>query len=384
MHRGVIVPLLAAICATAQVAAPLSSPRAPSIRFVFTSDAHYGLTRPAFRGGTGVDAHVVNSAMIGVINRLGPLDFIVEGGDVANRAEETAAGPIQSAADSWSQFRADYIEGLTATTLAGKTAPLYLVPGNHDVSNAIGFYKPMRPPVDKSGLVDMYNRMMAPGRLKTPATYDYAHDRVLYSHTLGGVHFVFLTIWPDSAARAWLEHDLEHVGRSTPVVVFTHDQPEAQAKHFSNPNGRHDINATDRFENLLDDRLADGTTIDAPTLVEQRDLERFLARHPNITAYFHGNSNWNEFYDWTGPDHLVRLHVFRVDSPMKGAVSGDDERRLSFHLATIDTAAHTLTVRECLWNERPDDRSHDCGHGESRTVDLLPSRARESARPGTR
>ena len=368
----------------AQAAAPLSGARAPSIRFVFTSDAHYGLTRPAFRGGTNVGAHVVNAAMVAAINCLGPLDFVVEGGDVASREEETQAGAIQSAADSWNQFRADYFDGLTAKTGDGRSAPLYVVPGNHDVSNAIGFYKPMRPLIDKTALVEIYNRMMNPARPKTPAHYDYASGRVLYSHTISGVHFVFITIWPDSATRAWLERDLTRVDRTTPVVIFTHDQPEAQAKHFTNPNGTHDINATDRFENLLDDRLADGATIDAPTLVEQRDLERFLARHHNVTAYFHGNSNWNEFYDWTGPEHLVRLHAFRVDSPMKGAVSGDDESRLSFHIATIDTAAHTLTVRECLWNERPDDRSDVCGQGDSRTVDLAPPHAQESARPGTR
>jgi hypothetical protein len=38
---------------------------------------------------------------------------------------------------------------------------------------------------------------------------------------------------------------------------------------------------------------------------------------------------------------------------MKGAVSADDETRLSFHVASIDTATHTLTVRECLWNADP-------------------------------
>jgi hypothetical protein len=58
-----------------------------------------------------VDAHVVNQAMVGRINTLadtrfpsdgglmageivGPVDFLVEGGDVANRSEVTGtAGP---------------------------------------------------------------------------------------------------------------------------------------------------------------------------------------------------------------------------------------------------------------------------------------------------
>ena len=55
---------------------------------------------------------------------------------------------------------------------------------------------------------------------------------------------MFMTVWPDSTARAWLETDLRFIDRTMPVVVFTHDQPEAQAKHFTNPNGTHDINAS--------------------------------------------------------------------------------------------------------------------------------------------
>jgi hypothetical protein len=163
-----------------------------------------------------------------------------------------------------------------------------------------------------------------------------------------------------------------------------HDQPEAQAKHFTNPNGRHDINARDKFENLLADPLADGTTVDAPTTIEQHALETFLARHRNITAYFHGNSNWNEFYDWRGPEHLATLHTFRADSPMKGSQSADDESRLSFHVATIDAATHALTVRECLWNVRLDDPAAPCVWGDTRTVDLAPPHGHDSGGPGTR
>jgi len=66
--------------------------------------------------------------------------------------------------------------------------------------------------------------------------------------------------------------------------------------------------------------------------------------------------------------HTVNLHVFRVDSPMKGAVSADDEARLSFQVASIDTASWTLTVRECLWNAEAGDAAP--AWGESRTVSV--------------
>src|SRR5450432_2673761 len=69
----------------------------------------------------------------------------------------------------------------------------------------------------------------------------------------------------------------------------------------------------------------------------QRELAAFVKAHPNIKAYFHGHNNGNEFYDWRGVDSDVTLPTFRVDSPMKGAVSGNDETKLSFQLVSIDT-----------------------------------------------
>ena len=320
------------------------------VRFVFTSDAHYGLTRRTFRGKSDVSAHEVNAALVSDLNSLaadGPIDFVAEGGDVANRAEVDEH--VQAPSISWAQFKGDYIEHLKLRTESGTPTPVYVVPGNHDASNAIGFYKAMRPASDKTPMVEIYNLMMAPAA-RTTATYEYSTDRVLTSRDVGGVHCVFLTVWPDSIGRAWLAHDLEHVGASTPVVIFTHDQPDAQSKHFTNPNGTHDINAVDRFENLLSDTFADGKTIDVDDVIEQTAWEDFVRLHPNITAYFHGNSNWNEFYVWSGPHRSVALQTFRVDSPMKGKFSEGDERRLSYQVGTIDTQTMKMTVRERLWN----------------------------------
>jgi 3',5'-cyclic AMP phosphodiesterase CpdA len=150
------------------------------IEFLFTSDAHYGLTRAAFQGRINVDSHLVNAAMIGKMNALarvrlpedggvkagglvGPIDFVAEGGDIANREESTGGpggnggGSIQPAAVSWAQFRADYIDGLTLTDQAGEKSALFIVPGNHDVTNAVGFYKKMTPLIDKAAMVEIYN-----------------------------------------------------------------------------------------------------------------------------------------------------------------------------------------------------------------------------------
>jgi Calcineurin-like phosphoesterase len=362
-----------AACACAQAANVLAfraQAPPPEVQFVFTSDAHYGLSKGSFRSASNVSAHIVNMALVAKVNTLptarfpddgglragqpvGALDFVVEGGDVTNREEGIGPSAIQSAAVSWSQFVADYFDGLTVKDHAGQRAPLYVVPGNHEASNAVGFYKPMTPAIDKTPMVEIFNRMVAPATPKNTVTFDYARDKIVHSQDVGGIHFIFLQVWADSAGRAWMERDLSAVSDRTPVVVFVHDQPDAEAKHFINPNRAHGINTVDKFENLLSDTFADGRTVDMPSTIEQAAFERFLARHRNITAYFHGNSNWNQFYEWTGPTNRIRLHTFRVDSPMKGAVSSRDERTLSFHVATIETATLKMTVRECLWNQGP-------------------------------
>jgi hypothetical protein len=368
--------------------APLRA-EAHLLQFLFTSDAHYGLTRAAFRGAHDVEAHVVNAALVAAMNRLpgdqfphdgglkdrqpvGPIDFVAQAGDIANREENTGETVIQPASVSWARFRADYVDGLTLVDAAGRKSPLFIVPGNHDVSNAIGYYLPMTPAVDKTALAEIYNRMMTPEVPRTDATLEYPRDKVLTSRDIRGIHFMFITIWPDSDVRAWMARDLASVPASTPVFVFAHDQPDCESKHFRNPNGAHDINPTDRFENLLADELADGPTTAVGPVIEQRALEQFLAAHPNITAYFHGNSNWTQFYDWTGPDHTALLHTFRVDSPMKGAASATDETKLSFEIATIDLDARTMTVRECLWNAHPETASGTMTWGASTTVALQP------------
>jgi hypothetical protein len=259
----------------------------------------------------------------------------------------------------------DYIDGLKLHDRAGAGTPLYVVPGNHDVSNAIGSYKPMKPAIDKTALAEIYNLMLRPATLKTMDSFDYPRDKMLVSHDIGGMHFVFITLWPDSSVRAWMENDLKNVSAGTPVILFAHDPPEGDAKHFINPGGKHDMNKTDQYENLLSDPFTDMVT-------ERRSLEAFLLKHPNITAYFHGHNNWNQFYDWTGPDHAFALHTFRVDSPMKGRFSGADETKLSYQIATIDTAARTMTVREVLWNANPNDPNSPIIWGGSTTVALSP------------
>lgn len=356
------------------------------VQMVFTSDAHYGISRQHFRGDSNVTGHAVNAFMIRQINALPNLalpadggvdagkkieaiDYVIHGGDIANRQEI----PIQSATASWAQFATDYIHSLRVKAYNGQPAKLLLIPGNHDITNAIGSAKSMNPLTDPASMVGIYNRMLKPAVPLTDKTYNYAADKVNYSRNIKGFHFQFITLWPDSAERIWMQKDLDTVSKQTPVIIFTHDQPESEAKHFTNPRPPHNMTLENKFENLLAEQYKEGLVApkdEGATAIEQRGFVKFLKAHPNIKAYFHGNSNWNEFYIYHGPDKDVHLNAFRVDSPMKGKYSAHNETLLSFQLISLDASARKLTVRECLWNTMPSDPAQKVVFGKSITVSL--------------
>ncbi len=359
---------------------------AAPVTFVFTSDLHYGLNRGYFRGAANVEARTVNAALIAKINGLpatslpsdgglragqpvGPIAFVAVTGDIANR-QELYPIHIQSATTSWGEFEETFLNRVALKDALGQPASLLLVPGNHDVSNAIGSPSKLLPETDATSMAEIYNLTMHPAVPRTKDTYRYATDKIFYAKDFGGAHCIFITMWPDSVARAWIDNDLKGVPATTPVFVFCHDQPDIEAKHLINPNGSHDINSRDRFENLVSDTCADGTTVDAETKIEQRALAAFLKAHRNIVGYFHGNSNWNEFYTWSGPDGDIALNVFRADSPIKGRDSGKDEAKLSFQVVTFDAELKTLTARECRWDAqgKTDTDATPVAWGASRTV----------------
>lgn len=368
---------------------PFLTDTAAPVQIVFTSDIHYGITRPAFDGDSDVASDIVDSRLVQKINHLptltqpndrgiaagktvGPIDYIMISGDICNRQENGSP----SATASWAQFTKGFLNGITLQDHLGHPTPFLLVAGNHDVSDAIGFYRKMTPATDPASLVGIYNYMLHPPKPLAPNTYKYPGDKINYSRNIAGIHFLFINIWPDSANRIWMENDLTRIASSTPVVIVCHDPPEGDAAHFRNPNGNPTPNPRDRFECLLEETSKD--TQD-PILkdgkpqndrIEQQELVSFLKKHPNIKAWFHGHNNWNEFYTYTGPDNNIHLPTFRVDSPMKGKYSSKDETKLSFQLITIDPATKKLTVRELLWNPNPRDPDANPVWGQSLTLTL--------------
>lgn len=343
--------------ASSSVVVPSSS-SGRVLQFLFTADPHLGLTRD-FRSAQNVSAQAVCKAMLARSKSLS-VDFQVLAGDIGNRAE--ASKGIQSAAVSWTQFATTYLDSAQA--------PWLLLPGNHDVSNAIGHYEPQTPAQDPTILVELYNRMMSPAPPLTNATYQYRTGRIHYSREFMGIHFAFLHIWPDSTELAWLAADLQDVPASRPVLLFAHDPPQVDPAHFTNPNGTHGINSTDAFENLLD-TFQSGTSVNSRAVAEERRFVRFLKAHTNIKAYFHGHSNQNDFSKYQGPDNDIALQVITVDSPMKGDKSAADETQLSFQIVSIDSLSGRMTIRECLWNSQPGKPSSELVWGKTLQIPLF-------------
>lgn len=335
------------------------------IQMALISDLHYGAFRDAFEGEDSVASYKVNNVMLAKLNalpgqllpddggvcggkQLNYIDYLAVTGNITHRQEV----PFQCAADSWRQFSNDYIQRLTTRNRKGDKTSLLLTPGNQDASNCVGYYKPMYPATDATAMVNIFNMMMRPAIPRTTAGYNYETDKINYSLDVDGIHFMFIQLWPDSVNRVWMENDLKQLPASTPVLLFTHVQPKGDARQFTNPNPPHGINIKDHMENLMPEYLKDTTLHDGMPVnqAEQREFAAFVKKHPAIKAYFHGHDNDAEYYIYKGPDSDISLPVFKVDSPVKGKLSGKEEKKLSFSLITIDARSKKMTVRECLWN----------------------------------
>lgn len=381
--------------------------------FMYTSDSHYGIKRAGIFSGYS-NAMQINGALVGVMNTMpavvfpadggvnagqavSAVDFVVNTGDIANRSEGTKPVANVLSASLWDQFNADYLTTLNVKTPAGTRASVYLAPGNHDVSDVVGYYKGNMnwntiaggsgsiSGLDDTTYVKIYNVMMNPATLLTKgaitgADYaitasNYLKRRVVSSKLVNGILYVFVGMWPDATNRPLIDAEIAKAPVNTPVVLFTHDQPDIETKHLMNPSttniGNGAINGMDKFENLVneapDSASSSGTSINA-----QKALTTWLAANKNIVAYFHGNDNYHQAYVWTGqPDGAISLPVFRVDSPMKGTVTGNDAPdgkgdadKLSFQVVSVNSNSKLMTVREYLWKLK--------AWGATSTISLLP------------
>ena len=338
------------------------------LNFIFTSDVHFGLTKEEFRGKQKVPAIEINKAMVQAMNQISAnqndfegIDALIITGDIANRMENG----VQSATKSWNEFKEVFIDSNHMQKANGTKSDLLVVPGNHDMSNAIGFHRPMEPKKDAASMLGIYNLMFQNNQV---SKFDSSLTRIHYSRDIKGVHFIFLSLYPDSAERVWMEKDLAKIPISTPVFLFAHSIPDVEPRFFENPNGIHDINEEDKFENLVPERYKDGRDVKGVTTIEQKEFVEFIKKHSNIKIYFHGHENWTEYYTYSGPEKNIHLTCIRTDSPMKGRISLKDEKKLAFELVSINTNTGMLTVKEVLWNAYLN--SNETGWGQVGTYQL--------------
>ncbi|MGL4292468.1 MAG: lamin tail domain-containing protein [Bacteroidales bacterium] len=347
--------------------------------FIFTSDQHYGIDRD-FRGKKNVDATIVNRAMVAQMNHLDRMvfpnqegvqkgdpvqvNYLIQTGDITSRSEKPG---IPLSAQMMKDFENDYLNGLTLSNVKNERIPVWIAPGNHDLSNAIGHARIPNDKRDKTAMVKIYNEMLQPAVPLTNDTYDPMRDRVNYMREIGGVQFAFVQMWPDRDNRVWIESKIDSL---RPVFLFTHDQPDVEAKHLQDPayKSGEPFAFETRFEYLVGEKADPGTDAKGSTATQQRELVDFLKRNRNIRAYFHGNENYNEFYTYEGPDKDIALPVFRVDSPMKGVFSEENEKLLSFQLVTFDRVRRKMTVREVFWNSTAN-ADAPLTFGDSKTID---------------
>jgi hypothetical protein len=86
------------------------------------------------------------------------------------------------------------------------------------------------------------------------------HVSVLTSRDIGGVHFVFRPSGATASAER-LAGDLTSRNASTYVVIFAHDQPDAQSiNHEPERRARHQRHRSPKY--TLSDTLADSHAID--------------------------------------------------------------------------------------------------------------------------
>ena len=410
------------------------------VNFLYTSDNHYGIIRPIFQGGFNVSAQAVNEAMIAKMNTIpaqtfpadggvaagqtvGQVDFLVTTGDLANRSETNSSITAKNftylgnsvsypgsasyvtpvSAVTWSQFQNDYLGtnntgnragGLLALTNSlGQGIPVFLSPGNHDISDALGMTDKINAAnVDATSYVQIYNRM-TPYSGKAPITNgafsaaSYTNLLVNYSFDIGGVHVMSVNMFPDKNVLNWMSADIANVPSSTPVLVFCHaplNMAAGETKIFGNPATPTSTAAGDIPFTLSG---VDGASSYVDMNAAKQYVADWLMTHPNVRGLLSGHDNFNGSTNWNGQDPNGTLiasrdavwsgvPLFRVDSPMKGDISGTSatdkigvETNLSFQVYSFDLATRRLTEREYLYDSTGNPATSGAW-GQSTTVDL--------------
>lgn len=153
------------------------------VQFLFTSDLHFGLVKEKFQAKQQVSAYDVNLAMVKVMNQFKNIDALIITGDIANRME----GGVQTATKSWSEFEKVFIDSLHLKNRYNQKSKLWVIPGNHDMSNAIGFHRPMYPKKDPASMLGIHNLMFPQ---KKAIIFDSSLCRIHYSKDINVLEYL--------------------------------------------------------------------------------------------------------------------------------------------------------------------------------------------------
>lgn len=179
---GIVWSFAGGIPVSSVFGATTSKPRAEDFSFIQISDSHIGFSKPANPDVTGT----LQKAVDKIKAASSVPDFLIHTGDLTHTSKAAEFDTMDQ-------------------VLSGTKHKIFYVPGEHDTS------------VDDGKLyLERYGKGSAGN-----GWYSFDHK---------GVHFVGLVnvVQLEGMGKlgndqlAWLKHDVEHLGSSTPVVLFAH------------------------------------------------------------------------------------------------------------------------------------------------------------------
>jgi len=232
---------------------------------------------------------------------VGAIDMVIETGDIANRMEVVTQCPSAKRRRSWAQFSIDYINGLNLFDQSSNRGASLACAGQsrrqqrHRILHAHGADHAA------TSMAGSTIFMAESGRPLTASTSLRADKIQLLGGSRRHPHGVPQYV-PDSASGRGSGTTSRRSTRARPCSSSCTIRPPS-IQHFINPNGLHDINTVDKFENLPRGSTRRAPTINAPSTIEQRAFATFLKAHKNVVAYSTATPT-HAVHDWNGPDGM--------------------------------------------------------------------------------
>ena len=190
------------------------------LTFFVTSDTHFtdaGCPNPDRAGIQAMNTKVIGQpnpaepgAVIEAPSFVVTLGDLTDGGFIVPASDEPNVFGTANYTDEWNGFNACFPLQGASGDIDKLSFPDYATGGNHDYYRIFGTYG--------TG-TSTYVAGMLSQRYTTSISYS---GNVYYSFNVNGVHVAMLGRWADETVCAWLENDLQAVGKDVPVVLGLH------------------------------------------------------------------------------------------------------------------------------------------------------------------